>query len=223
MTESLHRELQPLRANVFDVAARLRQDNVFFVLNHLLHFYREQAPIESYLRLLVEVPALEARNGAMCPAHNELIERCGGMASPALALVGGSDAHTLRRVGRTWTEVPGARNASEFLAGLRSGRCRPGGDHGGTLALAGDVYGVVFKYIASLFGMGPRDHTGLHRVGCGAFSIASLPFQFIPLVVAAVTKSRERRIVAKVNEVLAPRLAALRSSSGAEPTISYES
>ena len=40
MTEALHRELQPLRANVFDVAALLRERDVFFALNHLLHFYR---------------------------------------------------------------------------------------------------------------------------------------------------------------------------------------
>ena len=39
MTEALHRELQPLRRNAFEVAARLRAADVFFALNHLLHFY----------------------------------------------------------------------------------------------------------------------------------------------------------------------------------------
>jgi hypothetical protein len=149
------------------------------------------------------VPALEARNGAMCEAHNRLIEQVAvGLARP-VSCIGGSDAHTLRRVARTWTEVPGARNASEFLDGLREGRCRPGGDHGGTLALAGDVYGVVFKYMMSLAGFGPRDHAGLDRLGCAAFSCFSLPFQFIPLLVASVAKSRERRIVSEVASQLA--------------------
>ena len=50
MTERLHRELQPLRRNAFDVAACLREAGVFFALNHLLHFYRGQMPFESYLR-----------------------------------------------------------------------------------------------------------------------------------------------------------------------------
>jgi predicted metal-dependent phosphoesterase TrpH len=203
MTEALHRDLQPLRGNVFEVTACLRERGVFFALNHLLHFYRAQAPLDSYLRLLLEVPALEARNGAMSEAHNLLIEQVGRQAS--LPLIGGSDAHTLRRVGRTWTEVPGARTASEFLAGLRGGLSRPGGAHGGTLVLAGDVYGVVFKYMASLAGFGPRDHAGLDRLGCAAFSVSSLPFQFIPLLVAALTKSRERRVVAAVTEELASR------------------
>ncbi len=75
MTEALHRELQPLRGNVFDVIACLRAHDVFFTLNHLLHFYRGQAPLASYLRLALEVPALEVRNGAMLPEHNSLIEQ----------------------------------------------------------------------------------------------------------------------------------------------------
>ena len=74
-TEALHRELQPLRGNVFDVIACLRAHDVFFTLNHLLHFYRGQAPLASYLRLALEVPALEVRNGAMLPEHNALIEQ----------------------------------------------------------------------------------------------------------------------------------------------------
>ena len=216
MTEALHRDLQPLRRNVFEVIACLRDARAFFALNHLLHFYREQAPLESYLRLLAEVPAVEARNGAMCAAQNLLIEELAAK-SPAMSMIGGSDAHTLRRVGRTWTEVPGARNLEEFLAGLRGGNCRPGGAHGGTFALAGDVYGVVFKYMASLAGIGPRDHAGLERLGCAAFSFFSLPFQFIPLLVATIAKSRERRIVARVVEQLATRATATPSFTAAQP------
>jgi predicted metal-dependent phosphoesterase TrpH len=213
MTEALHRELQPLRGNVFEVTACLREAGVVFALNHLLHFYRFQAPLESYLRLLLEVPALEARNGAMCRSQNLLIEECARLQSPPRALVGGSDAHTLRRVGRTWTEVPGAATAGEFLEGLRAGNCRPGGEHGGTIALAGDVYGVVFKYMASLAGAGPTDHSGLERLGCATFSVLSLPFQFIPLLVAVIAKTRERRAVARTAEQLATRVPSLATAA----------
>jgi len=58
MTESVHRQIQPLRGHAFDVIACLRGADVFFSLNHLLHFYRGQAPLQEYLRLLDEVPAL---------------------------------------------------------------------------------------------------------------------------------------------------------------------
>ena len=212
MTEALHRDLQPLRGNVFEVIARLREAGVLFALNHLLHFYRNQIPLESYLRLIGEVPALEVRNGTMVPAHNDLVDRIlAKVAAPASgggslpARIGGSDAHTLRRVGRTWTEAPAA-NAAEFLDAIRRGLARPGGSHGGAGAVAGDAYGVILRYYGSLFGFGPSDHQPLHRAGCMAFSIAALPGQFLPWVIPAVGKRRERRIVAAAAATLAPWL-----------------
>ena len=100
MTEALHRAVQPLRGNVFEVTACLREADVFFALNHLLFFYRGQVPLADYLALFDEVPAVEARNGTMLRAHNELVTsiaarwplRDGGRRH---GLLGGSDAHTL--------------------------------------------------------------------------------------------------------------------------------
>ena len=42
--------VQPLRRNVFDVAACLREAGVFFALNHLLFFYRGQVPLDATSR-----------------------------------------------------------------------------------------------------------------------------------------------------------------------------
>jgi predicted metal-dependent phosphoesterase TrpH len=201
ITEALHRDVQPLRDNVFEAAAFLRTAGVFFSLNHLFHFYRRQTHIESYLRLLREVPALETRNGAMSAAHNRLVEQIAtewpapsGVRFP-LASVAGSDAHTLRRVGRTWTEAPG-RNREEFLESLKRGLGRPGGRHGGAPATCGDVYGVIAAYAGSLVGVGPLDHRGWHRAACLAFVAASLPLQlFLPAVWTLVIKRREMREV----------------------------
>jgi hypothetical protein len=199
MTEALHRDVQALRENAFDVAARLRETGTFFALNHLLHFYRGQIPFDSYLRLLAEVPALEARNGTMVPAHNALVERlvAASPASRRLGMVAGSDAHTLRRVGTTWTAAPG-RNRADFLANVAVGLGRPGGLHGGPGAVAMDAYGVIASFVGSLLGIGPKDHAGWRRVGCLAFAAASLPGQLVaPAVVAARGKSRERREVSR--------------------------
>jgi predicted metal-dependent phosphoesterase TrpH len=197
MTEQIHRDLQPLRRNAFEVAACLRASGVFFALNHLLHFYRGQVSLEAYLRLLEVVPALEARNGTMVPSHNALIERlvATSSAESRLAMVAGSDAHTLRRVGRTWTSAPG-RTASEFMANVRLGLGRPGGAHGHAGVIAGDAYGVIRSYVAALAGLGPPDVRGWRRAGCLAFVAASLPGQIVfPLAVAAARKSGERREV----------------------------
>jgi predicted metal-dependent phosphoesterase TrpH len=205
MTEALHRDVQHLRGNVFDVTARLRQARVFFALNHLLHFFRRQLPLDRYLELVNEVPALEVRNGTMLPAHNLLCERVIATASDKSApvgMIGGSDAHTLRRVGTTWTEAPGTTR-EQFMDSLRRGRGRPGGRHGGTAAVAGDAYGVVSRYIAALAGFGPQDVRSWRRAACLTFAAVSLPFQVAPALVAAARKSAERRIVREVTDALA--------------------
>ena len=199
MTESLHHELQPLRRNVFDLVARLREASVLFALNHLLHFYEPHLSFDTYLRLLEAVPALEVRNGTMVPAHNRLSEQMAAawtpvLGGPRLAAVAGSDAHTLRRVGTTWTEAPG-RDGDEFLSSVRSGLGRPGGRDGGALAVSGDAYGVIRGYLASLAGLEQPDHSGWRRAACLAFAVGSLPFQVLPLAMASKTKLRERRKV----------------------------
>jgi predicted metal-dependent phosphoesterase TrpH len=217
--EALHRDLQPLRGNVFEAAALLRERGVFFVLNHLLHFYRGQVPLPTYLSLLQEVPALEARNGTMLPAHNELIEQIartpgGFMQAPKVcptdtlavshgwAAIGGSDAHTLRRVATTWTEADG-ETPEAFLASLAARRSRVGGLHGGAGAVIGDVYGVIGRYVGSLLGVGPQDHGAIARTLCLAFSAGSLPFQFIPALIALSTVRRQSRAVARAIDDLA--------------------
>jgi hypothetical protein len=73
------------------------------------------------------------------------------------------------------------------------------------LAIAGDVYGVVARYIASLAGIGPSDHQGFDRLACLAFSAGSLPFQFTPALVALVSKIKERLKVVEVRDLLAQR------------------
>ena len=204
MTEALHRDVQQLRGNVFDVTARLRQAGVFFALNHLLHFYRHQLPLDRYLALVNEVPALEVRNGTMLPAHNELCARLVASSQRSavpLGAIGGSDAHTLRRVGTTWTEAPGVTRA-QFIESLKGGLGRPGGTHGGTATVAGDAYGVVSRYVAALTGFGPQDVRSWRRAACLSFAAVSLPFQVTPLLVAAARKSAERRIVRDVTAIV---------------------
>jgi predicted metal-dependent phosphoesterase TrpH len=210
MTESLHRDLQPLRRNVFEAAAMLRQAGVFFSLNHLLHFYRGQIPLDRYLRVLDEVPALEIRNGTMLAGHNALIERIARHASAPgsptgrFGIVAGSDAHTLRRVGTTWTEAPG-RTRDDFIQSLRQGTASAGGAHGSTSMIAGDAYGVIGSYISALVGFGPRDLRPWRRAACLGFVAVSLPFQFIPAVLAATSKAGERQAVAALSAYLAAR------------------
>jgi predicted metal-dependent phosphoesterase TrpH len=217
LSETLHRDVQLLRDNVFDVCGLLRERGVCFSLNHLLHFYRDQVPLDDYLRLLSEVPALETRNGTMLAAHNELVTALAsrrGDGSPGLGRVGGSDAHTLRRVGLTWTEAAGGTPA-EFLASLAAGRSDTGGRHGSARSIAADAYGVIGAYVASLLGLGPRDHSGLHRAACLLFSAVSLPGQILPFIIATTGKRAEARQVRRVSRVVEDVLSRIDAEAGA--------
>jgi predicted metal-dependent phosphoesterase TrpH len=200
-TEAVHREVQPLRRNVREVIACLRERSVISILNHPLHFFRWQVPLDQFLRLLSAVDGVEVRNGTMLAAHNVLTERLLGSASRGCAAVGGSDAHTLRRVGRTWTEAP-ASTREEFLACLRTGRTSAGGAHGTTIVLARDIYAVVARYWLSLLGIHAPGLEVPRRAFGIAFSLASMPFELAPLLVSWIAKRRERAVVAAVEREL---------------------
>lgn len=195
--ERIHREVQPLRKSVYETTAYLRERGVFYTLNHLFFFLERQMPVEAYLRALLPLfSAFEVRNGTMLEAQNALIEEIvadrvkkGG--GPAIA-VGGSDSHTLSGVGTTYTEVP-ARNRDEFLQNLGAGLSRVGGRHGSTGRVMREIYGVVFRYWASLAGVGRQDLSWARRaIGIG-FSAISMPAEFIPAVIAVNKKRSERR------------------------------
>ena len=198
LTETHHREVQRLRANVADTAAYLQQEQVFFAVNHLFMLFGDEIDLDRYLREMLRLaPALETRNGAAIRRDNELVAELAGDADAAgrpLVVVGGSDAHTLQWVGTTFTESP-AQTRDEFLADLRAGRATVGGRHGGLWRATSEIYGVVFNYWRALVGLERDDLSARYRIGGLAFSIASLPFQWIPAVVAFSLKSSEARRV----------------------------
>ena len=200
VTEAIHREVQRLRPNVFEAAAYLRSQDVFFGLNHLFLLYGDELPLERYLRLFVTLaPALETRNGAALAADNTLVEAIVGAwraAGTPLAVTGGSDAHTLMWVGTTWTEAR-ATTREEFLAELRAGRATVGGAHGGLWRQGSEIYGAILNYWRALLGLERHDLTLARRIGCTAFSLAAMPIQFVPAVIAARLKWQERARVAR--------------------------
>jgi predicted metal-dependent phosphoesterase TrpH len=203
MTERVHRELQPLRRHAREMLAFLRSAGVVSVLNHPFHFYRGQVPLAEYLTIVSHVDAVETRNGAMLPAHNALASRLA--IDAGRGQIGGSDAHSLRRVGRTWTEAA-ATTRDDFLTALRAGRGRAGGAHKSVTALAGDIYNVIGSYWCALAGREACDRSQLgamRRTVGVAFSVVTLPFELTPLVVSAVKKHREANVVRQCVEQLA--------------------
>lgn len=201
ITERLHKDVQPLREDVVEAAGFLRANGVALVLHHPFHFFRSELPVRRYVEVLLPlVHAVEIRNATMAWEHNDLAAAVGEdwrrAVGGALGATGGSDAHVVRHVGTAFTEAPGATR-EEFLDSLMAGHCSGGGAHGTRTLLAVEIYGVVLNYWASLAGLRPSGLTPLERLSGAALSLASIPFQFVPLVVSLAQKGGEGRRIAR--------------------------
>ena len=197
LSERHHREVQPLRDNVYEAAAFLRAEGVALVLHHPFHFFRGETGVLRYLEALLPlVHAVETRNATMDGTHNELAAEvvqawnANGSGS-RLGQTGGSDAHVLGHVGSACTEAPG-RTAEDFLESVKRGDCRAAGAHGTIGSLAYEIYGVVFNYWGALLGLRPSGLSPAQRAGAIGSSLLSLPFQFIPIIVTLEQKRAER-------------------------------
>lgn len=137
ITEAQHEEIQRRRRDVRDLLPYLRAHDIFTSLNHVASGINGPLTARHVASLLPWVDALEVINGSRLPVQNRTAACLAGAAGKLL--VAGSDAHTRRGLGLTWTEVPGARTREEFLSGLREGRARVGGQEGSYFTLASDV------------------------------------------------------------------------------------
>ena len=119
----------------------ITERKLFFSANHVFSGLTGRREEEDFDWIESYIPAFETRNGQMWPEANEsaarLAARLGKIA------IAGSDSHTIAGVGHTFTEVPGARTAEEFFAGLRTGRGRIHGMHGSCGKLTADVFSIV--------------------------------------------------------------------------------
>jgi hypothetical protein len=121
----------------------LTERKLFFSVNHVFSGLTGHRLDEDFCWFASYVPAFESRNGQMLAKANRsaarLACRLGKIA------VGGSDSHAIAGIGRTYTEVPGARTADEFFAGLRAGQGEVHGAHGSYLRLTADVFSIVWS------------------------------------------------------------------------------
>jgi predicted metal-dependent phosphoesterase TrpH len=145
INERDHAEIQRRRTDFIALLMYLTERKLFFSVNHVFSGLTGRRDEEDFRWFASYVPAFEIRNGQMWPAANSEAQRLANR----LGKVGiaGSDSHTIAGVGRTYTEVAGARTAEEFLAGLRAGRGVIGGAHGSYAKLTADVYRIVLALL----------------------------------------------------------------------------
>jgi predicted metal-dependent phosphoesterase TrpH len=146
VSEDQHREVDRLRHDVRDLLGYLQAEKIFTSLNHVASGVNGPITAAHVAALLPWVDALETINGSRLPVQNRTA-LCLAQAT-GKARLAGSDAHTQRGIGRTWTEVPGSSTREEFLQGLRDGRGRVGGRHGSYLTMQSDVARFTANFYA---------------------------------------------------------------------------
>ena len=146
LTERDHIEIQRRAKDFIALLMYLTERKMFFSINHIFSGLTGRREAEDFAWFESYVPAYEARNGQMWRKANESAARLG--ANLGKIAVAGSDAHALAGVGLTYTEVPGARTADEFFAGLRAGWGRVAGEHGSYARLTADVFSIVRSLFA---------------------------------------------------------------------------
>lgn len=141
ITERDHTEIQRRHRDFIALLMYLTEKKLFFSVNHVFSGLTGRREEGDYRWFASYFPAFETRNGQMTARANEsaarLATRFGKIA------IAGSDSHAMAGVGRTFTEVPGARTKDEFFAGLRAGQSRVNGDHGSYLKLTADVFSII--------------------------------------------------------------------------------
>ena len=154
LSEEDHAALAGLKRDVRDVMAYCKERGLLHVLNHPFQSYLFQQKTSDYLYEITSLFShLEGFNGGIPPRQNRSVGRlCDFAMSGGLQIiqVGGSDAHTVRRVGSAYTEASAA-TAEEFLEEVSSGRCTVGGRNVGTPGLMMDVYQIIGAYYLRLF------------------------------------------------------------------------
>lgn len=143
VTERQHVEIQRRRDDFVCLLAYLTERRLLFSFNHIFSSLTGRRTADDFAWLEAHVPALESLSGQMSAFHNRqaahLARRLG---KSSLA---GSDSHVLPSLGSAYTEVPGARNKDEFLAGVRAKTALVHGTSGSYFRLTRDVLHIASK------------------------------------------------------------------------------
>ena len=182
ISEAQHDRIAVLRRDAEALFAHLAEERIPFCVNHLFSALTGRRQLRDFNAALGAAPLVEARNGMMSSLINAYATQAG--TETGIPVVGGSDAHTLASVARSYTIVERARSREEFLEGLRRGFTVPAGTSGSYARLTADV--------ARVFAGGYRENArrslqGLAAAARFAAMLAAVPIlPLIPIFTAAI-------------------------------------
>jgi len=140
ISEHDHIELQRRRNDIESLLAYAVESRLFVTVNHLYSSLTGSRAEDDFAIFARDFHGVETINGQMLKRSNRLADDFAMRFNKPV--IGGSDSHTLAGVARTFTEVAGASNAADFLAGLRRGQSVAMGDSGDFFKLTGDVFSI---------------------------------------------------------------------------------
>lgn len=202
ISEAQHRDIQELRRNIYELRDYFLAHDVLHSVAHPLYRVNDMLTMDQVEKLLVLFNRFEGLNGIHDRRQNDLVRRIFGSLTREMieqlaerhhltpvgptpwikTFTGGSDDHGGHYVATTWTETvegAGAAGAAApasvagFLAELRAGRHRPGGQTGSSLRLTQSLYSIAHEYYRRQFPLGlgsRRDAFGelLHGLATGS-------------------------------------------------------
>lgn len=140
ITERNHVELAHRRKDFPSFLAYCDEQRLLFSVNHVFSGLTGRRTEEDFQEFALRFPAVETKNGAMlAQANRNATDFAHATRKVAVA---GSDAHTLAGLGKTYTEVAGARTAKEYLEGLRHGHASIAGESGSYAKLTRAVWSI---------------------------------------------------------------------------------
>lgn len=178
ITEEQFRVIDELRRNIYEFRQYLKDEDICYSLAHPFFQVNDQLTIDHVEKIILLFDRFEAINGTRdrraCDISNALFstlsrEQIEDMANRQdLAPVGetpwiktftgGSDDHSGHYIAHAHTVTPKVDTVEEYLAQIRAGNHRPGGDHGTSLMLAHCFYHIAFNYYQrKLLGRSDRD------------------------------------------------------------------
>ncbi len=191
ITDTEFREVDRRRHDVAELLPYLREARIFSVVNHVASQVNGRMTPTHIAALLPWVDAFEVLHGSRLSAQNQTAAALAHASEKRQ--IGGSDSHTGRGIGRTYTVVDGATTRAEFMEGLRSGRGRALGRQGSYFTMSSDMMRFAGRFYEErtrrLVERPLEWHTHAFVLG----GVLGLPLLCVPLVGAMVHFVEEDR------------------------------
>ncbi len=198
LSEAQHREITTLRENIFELQAFLAAQALPHAVAHPLRRVNEKLEAAHLERLILLFRCFEGVNGLRDDLLNVTLRHLLASLTPQgiddlanrhrLApthpepwrkiLTAGSDDKGGMFAGGTYTEVPGARTADEFFAGLLDGRGKTHGRGGTPLVLSHGLYQTAYAFGKDKLGKGRGETPALLEKMFARFMEGENPTEF---------------------------------------------